>query len=78
MERNENLTWVILQGSLSSKTSGFHLPWQPLFAIIGAIIRPENKTPTYSKVIDKLNTLSNGEIVNHMPGPLVTAQAGLF
>ena len=71
---DENLTWVILKGSLSSKKSGFHLTWQSVFAII----RPENKTPTYSKVINKRKTLSKGEIVKHMPGPLVTAQAGLF
>ena len=49
----ENLgQWVILKGSLSSKKSGFHLPWQSVFAII----RPENKTPTYSKVINKQKT----------------------
>ena len=75
MEWTENLgQCVILKGSLSSKKSGFRLPWQSVFAII----RPENKTPTYSKVINKRKTLSKGGIVNHMPGPLVTAQAGLF
>ena len=74
MEQNENMTWVILKGSLSSKKSGFHLPWQPVFAII----RPENKRPTYSKVVNKRKTLSKGGIVNHMPGSLVTAQAGMF
>ena len=74
MEWTENLgQWVILKGSLPSKKSGFHLPWQPVFAII----RPENKRPIYSKVINKRKTLSKGGIVSHMPDPLVTAQRRL-
>ena len=41
MEWTENLgQCVILKGSLSSKKSGFHLTWQPVFAIIG-----ENHSP---------------------------------